>query len=68
VKAVTAVGSFEVELAGAPLTDAETARLSTLTVRQRLSLPAQLELVFEGADADLAGKAALLVGLSVVVR
>jgi phage protein D/phage baseplate assembly protein gpV len=68
VKAATAVGRLEVELSGSPLTEEETGRLAAITVRQRLSMPAQLELLFQGVDADLAGKAAVLVGLSAEVR
>jgi phage protein D/phage baseplate assembly protein gpV len=68
MKAATAMGRLEVELSGAPLDEAEAARLSAVTVRQRLSMPAQLELLFQGADADLAGNAAVLVGLSAAVR
>jgi uncharacterized protein involved in type VI secretion and phage assembly len=68
MKAATAMGRLEVELSGAPLDETEAARLAAVTVRQRVSLPAQLELLFQGADADLAGKAAVLVGLSAAVR
>lgn len=68
MKAAAAVGRLEVELSGAALTDSEAGKLGAVTVRQRLSLPAQLELVFQGADTDLAEKAAVLVGLSAVVR
>lgn len=64
----TAVGRLEVELSGIPLSEAETQRLVAIKLRQRLSMPAQLELVFQGADADLAGKAAVLVGLSAAVQ
>ncbi len=68
MKAATAVGRLEVELSGTPLTEAEAGRLAAITVQQCLSMPAQLELLFQGADADLATKAAVLVGLSAVVR
>jgi phage protein D/phage baseplate assembly protein gpV len=68
MKAATAVGRLEVELSGAALNEAEAERLVAIKVRQRLSMPAQLELVFQGADSALAGKAAVLIGLSAVVR
>lgn len=68
MKAAAAVGRLEVELSGSLLTEQEAGRLAAITVRQRLSMPAQLELLFQGVDADLAGKAAVLVGLSAAVR
>ncbi len=68
MKAATPLSLLEVELAGAPLSESDANLLAAITVRQRLSMPAQLELTFRGADGDLANRAALLVGLSVAVR
>jgi phage protein D/phage baseplate assembly protein gpV len=68
MKAAVAVGRLEVELAGTPLSDDEAGRLSAITLRQRLSLPAQLELLFQGVNSELATKAGVMVGLSAAVR
>ena len=68
MKAASGAGRLAIELASVPLTESESSRLATIAVRQRLSMPAQLELVFQGADEDLAGKVMALVGLTALVR
>ncbi len=68
MKIAMELGMLEVELAGAPLGPVDANRLAGVTVHQRLAMPAQLELVFQGVGPEFAGRAALLVGLSAGVR
>jgi phage baseplate assembly protein V len=62
------MGPLEVRLAGAPLDAADAGLLVGLTLRQRLSMPAQLELVFADPDGELADRALVMLGLSAGVR
>jgi phage baseplate assembly protein V len=68
MKTTAALGELTVEVAGAALRPGDADCLAGLRVRQALSLPAQCELTFTGTDDDFSERAALFLGLSLVVR
>ena len=67
MRAIDTLAELVIEVAGTELSDADAGRLAVASVRQRASLPAQAELVFRGADAELANRLLLLPGLSLSI-
>lgn len=68
MKSIAGLGELTIEIAGAALRPGDADCLAGLRVRQALSLPAQCELAFGGTADDFSDRAALLIGLSLVVR
>ena len=68
MKAIATVAELAVELAGAPLSEANAGCLASIQVRQRASAPSQAELTFRGANAAMADTFVLMPGLALVVK
>jgi phage baseplate assembly protein V len=68
MKAIAGVGGLSVRIAGEELAAEAAARLGALRIRHALSLPAQCELAFQGADDALADRGADFMGSALSVR